>query len=66
LAKTKAPAAPTIVGAVLLGYHLLAVVKDAEQAAANWQRFNQNPTMNNFLRALLAEGILIEDLGLGE
>lgn len=66
MAKTKTPGVPTIVGVVLLGYHLLAVAKDAEQAAANWQRFNANPSVNTFLRLLLAEGVLVEDLGLEE
>ncbi len=63
MAKAKT-STPTIVGAILLGYHLLAAWKDAEQAAANWQRYKQDPTFNNLLRALLAEGIFIEDLGL--
>jgi hypothetical protein len=65
MAKTKSSSPATlIIGGVALAYHALAVIKDAEKAAANWQRFQQNPTMHNFLRALLAEGILIEDLGL--
>jgi hypothetical protein len=64
VAKAK-PSTPTIVGAIVFGYHVLAAWKDAEQAAANWQRYKQIPTFNNLLRALLAEGILIEDLGLG-
>lgn len=62
----KTPAKPvTIVGVIAALYHGLALLKDAEQVKANWQRYNQNPTGNNLLRALLAEGVLIEDLGLG-
>lgn len=56
---------PVVAGIIILGYHLLAAAADGEQFAVNWRRFNQNPTFNNFLRVLFAEGFLIEDLGLG-
>lgn len=66
MAKAKPSTKPvTIVGIVAALYHGLALLADAEQVKANWQRYNQNPTGNNLLRALLAEGIFIEDLGLG-
>ena len=45
-------------------YHLVAVVKDLESWQANCKRFAADPDLANLLRLLLAEGVLIKDLGL--
>lgn len=63
-AQGTSPAA--VVAVVIAAYHVAAIIKDAEAVAANWRRYNSQPTMNNFIRLLLAEGVFIADLGLGE
>jgi hypothetical protein len=49
---------------VLLAYHLLSLVKDAESWETNRKRYRADPSTVNLLRLLLAEGVFIKDLGL--
>jgi hypothetical protein len=50
-------------GAVTLLLHLAALIKDGERYQANLARWQADPTRANLLRFLLAEGILVKDLG---
>lgn len=51
-----------LVGVVAV-YHLAALVKDGEAVEANLVRYRQQRTWSNLRRLLLAEGVLIGDLG---
>jgi hypothetical protein len=44
-------------------YHLAALIKDAERCAFNAQRVRADPSLTNVAKLLMAEGVLIADLG---
>jgi hypothetical protein len=47
-------------------YHLSTLVADTEAYLANLRRFGAKPTGWNLVRVLIAEGVLLKDLGLPE
>lgn len=52
-----------VAAAVLFVYHLVALAKDDQRWHANRRRYQANPNRANLLRLLLAEGVLIKDIG---
>ncbi len=48
---------------VTFAYHVYCFDKDAVRWQANLQQYKRNKTVENFGRLVLAEGILIKDLG---
>lgn len=55
-----------VVGAAAFGlfvYHLIALAVDAERWQVNNRRYQAVPNRANLLRLLLAEGVLIKDVG---
>ncbi len=52
-----------VAGLLAVAWHLMALMKDAEQAKLNLDRWLTNPTGNNLIKLLAAEGILIKDIG---
>jgi hypothetical protein len=53
----------TIALGLLVAWHAVSIVKDAERYQANWKRWQAVPTPANLIRLVAAEGILINDLG---
>jgi hypothetical protein len=51
-----------LVGLMLFGWHLVSFVKDAERCRFNLARYNGAPTLPNFVKLAVAEGVLISDL----
>lgn len=51
-----------VVGGVLLVWHLLSLIKDAERWQFNLARYQARPTGANLVKLLVAEGMLISDL----
>jgi len=47
-------------------YHACTLAADTEAYMKNLQRFGANPNLPNLIRVVIAEGVLIEDLGLPE
>lgn len=64
MAKKTTLSGATLTAGVLLAYHLLSLMKDAESWETNRKRYQADPTTANLLRLLLAEGVFIKDLGL--
>lgn len=50
-------------GLVVACVHIVAFIKDAEQSKLNWGRFVSAPSLRSLASALVAEGVLIGDLG---
>jgi hypothetical protein len=46
-----------------LAWHVASLVQDAERYRLNLARWRAAPTGSNLLRLLIAEGVLIKDLG---
>lgn len=46
-----------------LAYHLAALYKDAERCAFNARRVRVDPSLVNLGKLLVAEGVMIADLG---
>jgi len=44
-------------------YHLAALIKDTERVAFNARRVRDDPSLTNLAKLLVAEGVLIADLG---
>jgi hypothetical protein len=44
-------------------YHLAALVKDAERCAYNARRVRDHPSLANLAKFLVADGVLVADLG---
>lgn len=59
----KSPVSPTLVAGALFVYHVVALMKDAERWSANLKQYRAQPDAGNFVRLLLAEGILLKDVG---
>jgi hypothetical protein len=53
----------TLIGWALVALHALAILKDAERYGQNLARFSASPTVPNFVKLAVAEGVLIGDLG---
>jgi hypothetical protein len=53
----------TTLGAVAVIWHVLSLVKDAEQCKINMLRWRAAPTTSNLVKLLVAEGALIKDVG---
>jgi len=47
---------------IVLAFHALAVIKDADQCTLNWHRFQANPNRENFLAFIVADGVLTKDI----
>ncbi len=52
----------TLAGIGLLIWHGLSLIKDAERYQRNLARYNARPTLPNFVKLAVAEGVLIGDL----
>lgn len=52
-----------VLAAVVVGYHVLAAMADAETVHTNFIRYKARRTLPNLRRLLLAEGVFISDLG---
>jgi hypothetical protein len=53
----------TTLGAVAVIWHVLSVIQDAERCKFNLQRWRAAPTSGNLIKLLVAEGVLIKDIG---
>lgn len=51
------------IGLLAAAWHIASLVSDAERYGANWRRWQVAPTMANLIKLLVAEGVLIEDIG---
>jgi hypothetical protein len=51
-----------LAGLALAAWHLLSIMKDAERCRYNVARYNAAPTLANFVKLAVAEGVLISDL----
>ena len=49
-----------------MAYHVGTFIADAGRCAANVRRFVAKPSGLNLVRVLVAEGVLLKDLGLPE
>ena len=61
----KSPAGIGPAAVVFALYHALTLITDLETCARNVRAYRSSPTGNNLVRLLLAEGVFIQDLGLG-
>jgi hypothetical protein len=52
-----------LAGLGMLIWHALSLVADAERYQRNLARYNARPTLPNFVKLAVAEGVLIGDLG---
>jgi hypothetical protein len=52
----------TVLAGLVLAWHVLSFIKDAERWAYNVKRYNAAPTLPNFVKLVVAEGVLISDL----
>jgi hypothetical protein len=50
-------------GVLVVAWHLLAIAKDVEQWQVNYRRWQADPSNENALKVLLAEGMLVKDVG---
>ena len=55
--------AAAVAGIALLAWHCASFLADAERYKRNLARYNAVPSMPNFVKLLIAEGVLIGDLG---
>ena len=51
-----------LVGLALAAWHALSIMKDTERCRYNLARYNAAPTLPNFVKLAVAEGVLISDL----
>ena len=51
-----------LAGLALVAWHALSIMKDAERCRYNMARYNAAPTLPNFVKLAVAEGVLISDL----
>jgi hypothetical protein len=51
-----------LVSLALAAWHALSIMKDAERCSYNLARYNAAPTLPNFVKLAVAEGVLISDL----
>jgi hypothetical protein len=51
-----------VLGSLLVAWHVLSFVKDAQRCKYNVARYNAAPTLPNFVKLVVAEGVLISDL----
>ena len=52
-----------LAGIGLLAWHCVSFLAHAERYKRNLARYNAVPTVPNFVKLLIAEGVLIGDLG---
>lgn len=52
-----------LAGVAMLAWHALSLVSDAERYWQNLARYRSAPSLANFIKLLVAEGVLIRDLG---
>lgn len=57
---------PQLVFWALLAYHVITLIADTEKYVANVRRFVATPSAWNLVRVLIAEGVILKDLGLPE
>jgi hypothetical protein len=50
-------------GWLLVAWHALSIINDAERCKFNLARYQAAPTLPNLVKLLVAEGALISDLG---
>ena len=55
--------AATLLGLLVVGWHVWSFVEDAEQYKRNLARWRVTPTALNLARLVVAEGVLIKDVG---
>jgi hypothetical protein len=53
----------SVIAVIAAVWHAAAIIKDAERYQANWARWQATPTAGNLIRLLVAEGILVRDIG---
>lgn len=52
-----------VVSVAFICMHMAAIIKDLERCKINRDNFAFSPTLANFARLLVAEGVLIRDFG---
>jgi hypothetical protein len=64
MASKKPMVNPTLLIIVAALYHAYTLKQDTETYLNNLRRFGANPTIPNLIRVVVAEGVVIKDLGL--
>jgi len=52
-----------LIGIAVVAWHVISILNDADRCARNLARFKAAPTVPNFIKLAVAEGVLISDLG---